>query len=56
VHTAWPVSNFDEILGHQIEPTTLLTDWFRRVLQERKGSMIRADDDFSPQQMLTILL
>ena len=56
MHTAWPVLDFNDIFCHQVQPTALLTDGFGCVFEKGERSMIGADDNLSPQQVLAILL
>jgi len=56
MYTPWPVLNFNDIFSHQVNPSALLAYGFWRVLQKCMGSVVRADNDCMPQQMLAVLL
>ena len=48
--------DLDFVLQQKVKPPPLLTYWLRHFLQKREGRMICADNNFPPQQMLSIFL
>jgi len=53
---AWSMFDLGLELGEKVQPTTLLTDRFRRTIEVGERRMVSAYGNISPKQVLPVLL